>query len=334
MKRVAMLLLALLLLSACGRIVPEPVTENPTEIETTTEEATTTVAPTVLDDDEGNEVTWRILDLNSDEGREAQKWLTERYEQHQKSLENPQTKFPMGKDKTIRTSFDTIVLRDNKTGKDTVLLEKQYLGEANTPEEAQLDEVPWRYPRLVQVLDERYFIYAWAYWEGGGNVGVYDTKNMRTIPIKCGEIQHEDWFTGQQLIFADAFYLSEGTYGPWDGPLHLMRVDLKALENLKSGEPLMAADVLADIPGVEDVTDMNSRFVTEDEHYFVLNDSTCMRVYDLQKKKLALELPVSVSGFGEEESYWWPDQLVPRGNIVYWTDSSDGNAKCLVEISL
>ena len=180
MKRIAILLLALLLLAACGQAAPEqPTTEPTTEAATTgIIEETTTEAPFAPTEGERGEISWRTVDVNAAEGREAVQWLEE---QHGLSLKERDTKFPMGKDKTIRTSFDTIVLRDNKTGKDTVLLEKQYLGEATTPEEALLDEVPWRYPRFVQALDERYFVYYWGYWEGSGDTGIFDTKNMRTI---------------------------------------------------------------------------------------------------------------------------------------------------------
>ena len=325
MKRTIPFLLALLLLlPACGQIAPEPETETEiTTEEITTEIETTTEAPFVPTGGESAEITWRTLDVNSAEGREAVQWLAEQREEYMK--ERP-TEFPMGKDKTIRTSFDTIVLQDNKTGKETVLLEKEYLGDAATSEEALRDEVPWRYPRFVQALDERYFICDWAYWEGGGSVGVYDTKSMRMISIKYGELQHADWYTGKQLIFADAFYLFEGTYGPWEGPLHLLRVDLKALNTLKPGEPLMAMDVLASIPGKKDANVTGYRIVTQDERYFIMADMDGLRVFDLQQKKLALELPASLFG---PDAEIWSCEIVPRDNRVYWV-----NDDYLAEITL
>ena len=316
MKRFVLILLALLLLlAACGRTKPEPTTEP------------TTGAPFVPAEGESGEISWRTVDVNAAGGREINAWLAQQWEEYMQK-EYP-TRFQMG-NKTLIARNDTLTLRDNKTVKDTVLLEKEYLGEETDPEMQR--EEAWKYPRLIHVLDDRYFVYCWGYWEGSGQPGIYDTKNMRTIPIEYGD---GDWYTGEQLIFADTLYLSEGTYGPYYGPLRLMRVNLKDLDTLGAGEPLMAVDVLADIPGVEDVTDMNTRLVTPDERYFVLSDYDGVRVYDLQQKKLALELPVSISGFGEEESYWWPRSIVLRGGKAYWTNDQTGAAvKTLVEITL
>jgi len=330
MKRVIPFLLALLLLlSACGQITPEPITGNPTEF---LEEETSTEAPFLPNGGESNGVTWQALNLNSAEGKEATQWLAEQWEEYMK--EGP-TQFPMGKDKTVIQKNDTLTLRENKTGKETVLLEKSYLGEETTPEEALLREEAWRYPRLIKALDERYFAYCWGYWEGSGGTAIYDTQKLRTIPIAYGEkYQDGDWFLGREMIFADALYLTEGTYGPYGGPLRLMRVDLKALPALKDGEDLPAVNVLEDSPGLENVQDMNTRFVTPDERYFILTDYTCVRVYDLQKKQLLLQLPASVCGIDENESYWWPDSVILRGSKVYWTDSLQGDCKYLAEITL
>ena len=306
MKRAIPLLLALLLLSACGRAEPVLIPD-----ETLATEKETTTEPFVPTEGEADGITWRTVDVNSAEGREAQKWLEGQWEEFTGA---GKTEFSMGKDKTILTRSDALILRDNKTGKDTTLLEKQYLGEETTPEEMR--EEAWRYPRFIQALDERYFVYCWGYWEGSGQAAVYDTKNMWTIPIEYGE---GDWFTSQQLIFADALYLSQGTYGPYGGELHLMRVDLKTLDS----DSLMAVDVLADIPGVEDVMDMNSRFVTGDERYFVLNDIPGLRVYDLQQKKLLLQVPVSVFGPGAEQMAWG-SEVVLRDSKAYWVDRHSG----------
>ena len=216
MKRIALLVLALgLLLSACGQIAPEPTTAAtmqvpiPTEIITTTEAETTTI-PFVPASGESDGVQWRTLDVNSDEGREAAQWLAEQWEEY---MRGSQPDLSMGKDKTIVAESGNLILRDKKTGKKTVLLERTYLGEATTPEEAWMDEVPWKYPCFIKAIDDRYFVYCWSYWEGSGQPGIYDTKNMRTIPIDYGaEYADGDWVAERRMIFADALYLSEGTY--------------------------------------------------------------------------------------------------------------------------
>ena len=343
MKRAIPFILALLLLlPACGQIAPEPETtiETTKEEEITTEIETTTEAPFVPIGGEGGEITWRTLDLNAAEGREAQQWLAEQYEERMENVENPQTQFPMGKDKVIAYKNDGIVLRDNKTGKETVLLETTYFGNATTPEEARLDEVFWKYPRFVQALDDRYFVCYWGGWEWSGETGVYDTKNMREIPIDWDKKYNygddhilRNRFSVPQII-GDALYLFDASHGEYDGPLHLMRVDLKALDSLNPGEALMAVDVLAEI-GAADVNMMTDRLLSVDGRYFVTSDLAGLRVYDLPQKKLALELPVSISGFDEDESYWWPYTLIQRGAKLYWTNSWTGEAvKCLIEVIL
>ncbi|MCL2300901.1 MAG: hypothetical protein FWC27_12235 [Firmicutes bacterium] len=334
MKRVPLFLLAvLLLLSACGQIAPEPASETTAEI--TAEIETTTETETTIEE-ESAEITWRIVDVNSEEGRETQKWLEDQYNQLIDGVQEPRTEFPMGKDKTIRTSSGKITLRDSKTGKDTTLLEKEYMGEETDPEKALLDEVPWRYPRLIETLDERYFVYCWGYWEGNGQPAVYDTKNMRTVSIAYGK---GDWYTGKKLIFADALYLTEGTYGPWEGPLRLMRVDLKALDKLKDGESLSAVDVMAEIPGEKDVNNRNYSIVTQDQRYFIMNDFDGLRVYDLRQKKLALDWPVTNFGPGAEEEFSGSSFLLLHGNKMYWTERAyqtdlAGYGKYLAEITL
>ena len=331
MKRFAVLLLSLFLLSACGQIAPEPETEAPTEIITTAEAETTIEATFAPISGQRNMVKWRTLDVNSDEGREATQWLANQWK---KTMRGSQSDQSMGKDKKIVTEDGNLVLRENAAGKKTVLLEKTYLGEATTPEEASLHEEAWKYPSIIQALDDRYFVYCWSYWEGSGQPGVYDTKNLRAIPIEYdAEYMDGDWVAKSQMIFADALYLSEGSYDPHCGPLRLMRVDLNALPALQDGEGLPAVNVLEDIPGVEDVQDMNSRFVTRDERWFLLNDMAGVRVYDLRHKKLALRLPASVFGPGVERMDC-SSVLVPRDNRVYWTDYNGAVGSYLAEITL
>ena len=340
MKRfVLILLVLLLLLAACGQAAPEQPTTEPITESTTTGiiEETTTGAPFVPTEGEANEISWRTLDVNSSEGKEAVQWLAER---HEEIMRGAPDQFPMGKDKTlVCRNKEKIFLRDNKTGKETALLEFTYIGEETNPELRREEE--WKGPALLDVIDERYFAYCWIGWEWAGETGIYDTKNMREIPVKWDEkysLNAYDWrfrFVGWQ-VRGDALYLTDGSHGEYSGTPHLMRADLKALDSLKPGEPLMAVDVLADIPGVKDAELLMSYLLTEDtRYYFLSEDRAGLRMYDLQQKKLVLRLPVSISGIGEEESYWWPDQIIQRGGQVFWTNDWTGTAvKCLVEITL
>ena len=340
MKRIVITLLALLLvLSACGQAAPQPTTEITSEIQTENPATTVPFEPT---SGESNEISWRTVDVNSAEGREITQWLAEQYQERVKEIEEYPTQFPMGEDKTlICRNKEKISLRDNKSGKETTLLELTYIGEETTPEAAALDEIAWKGPVLLDVIDERYFAYYWVGWEWAGETGVYDTKNMRSIPVKWDEKYNENKYSWRVRFFGwqvceDALYLADGSHGEYSGMPHLMRVDLKALDSVKESEPLMATDVLEDIPGVEEVQLLGHYLLTDDERYYFLSDGRAgLYMFDLQQKELALRLPVSVSGFGEEESYWWPEYLVQRGGRVYWTNEWTGAAvKYLAEITL
>ena len=325
MKRIVPFILALLLLSACGQIATEPETaiETTTEEEITTEIETTTEAPFVATGGESAEITWRTIDITSADGREIQKWLAEQYRE---LLNERPTEFPMGKDKVIAYKNDGIILRDNKTGKETVLLETTYIGNATTPEEAAADEIAWKGPGFIQALDDRFFAYQWYGWEWAGQTGIYDTKNMRDIPIAFDKkYEGNCWFYFLQIC-GDELYLIDSEYGPHCGPIHLMRADLKALDKLRPGKPLIAVDVLESIPGVKDVENMGARLVSEDGRYYILSDLAGLRVYDLLQKKLALELPASTFG---PDAEIWSCEIVPRDNRVYWV-----NDDYLAEITL
>ena len=341
MKRITIALLALVLVfSACGQIAPQPTTEITSEI--TTEEysiTTMTTAPIETTSGEIKELSWRVLDVSSAEGREAVQWLAQRYEEN---MSGGQDRFPMGEDKTlVCRNKEKISLKDNKTGEETTLLELTYIGKKTTPEEAALDEIAWKGPVLLDVIDERYFAYYWVGWEWGGETGVYDTKNMRSIPVKWDEKHNEseyDWryrFCGWQ-VSGDALFLADGSHGEYSGRPHLLRADLKALDGLKDGESLTATDVLADIPGVEDTELLEHYLLTDDGRYYFLSDGRAgLYAFDLQQKKLALQLPLSISGFVEDESYWRPASLAQHGGKVYWTNDHTGTVvKRLVEITL
>lgn len=192
MKKLIVLLLAcLLLLAACGRTEPELEATAPTttEIEITTEVETTAEAPTtvfVSMSDEENGVSWRTLDLEDEANAETRKWLEEwRAQWDFESRKRDGAEVTMSKDKTIvrRGTYQTgqLVLRNNASGKETVLLEDEYYGESDTP---QQDEMRWQSPICLEAIDERFFVFYWAGWSWSCGTSVYDTKEMREIPIK------------------------------------------------------------------------------------------------------------------------------------------------------
>ena len=338
MKRIPILLLACLLLSACGRGARESTPETSIESEATTEAMILTEHPFEPAEGENNGVTWRTLDVNAAEGLQARAWLADQHEQWVAGMNELQNEFPMGT-KTLVREGETLVLRDS-AGKETVLFKRTYIGEADTTEEALLDETAWKIPILAQVLDGRYFVYYWMGWEWTGDTAIYDTRNMRSIPIAWDEkyrLKDGSWryaFSGPQVC-GEGLYLVDSSYGPYSGALHLLRADLAALEELKSGQPLPTVDMLAGtFGGVKDADNANYRVVTPDERYFIMNDAAGLRIYDLQQKRRLLLLTPAELGTGAEEAFAYEGEIALRGNLVYWTDRTAGNGKYLVEITL
>ena len=151
MRRLALLLLACLLLSACGRAAPEPIPETTTVIETTIEVETTEVLFVPISG-ESDGVRWRVLDLDDETNLELRAWL----EENGTSRENDkERKYKLSDTKTVfeRRQIEgpnDIFLRDKTTGKEALLIEG---------DKGKEDPLDWYNPFISEVLDERYFVY-------------------------------------------------------------------------------------------------------------------------------------------------------------------------------
>ena len=225
MKKVFALILyaGLLCTFACGRTAPEPVTTVPStvEIETTHEEPTTEEPTTVFVpmSGESNGVMWRTLDLE-DEANAALKveFL---------SLFNENVEFKMGTNTIILEKdypkYQYVMAENN--GKRTVILPRRgsidYGGTVAT---------------FITALDDRYFLFCWSSVDDLCGFGIYDTKELREIPL---DIEQSRWGflkANSNLLF----FTDYGQYGAYNGTKHLWAYDWTVL---KQEKPLIATDI-------------------------------------------------------------------------------------------
>jgi len=323
MKRLLPLLLALLLLlAACERAVPAEETTAETSIEITTTEEPTTEETTTTRAAVG-EVAWRLL-----ENTEAKKWIDKW------NPEQPlQDEYPMGKNKTILRKEDEgeIVLRDNATGKETPLLKNTYTGDEEVPPEDTWRG--WKGPKFIEILDERYFLVHWVAYESVAGISIYDTQELRDIPVSWDEKYESGWpcWFWYHALIDDDLYLRDTAYGEYDGPLHLMRVDLTQLDSLKRGEAIKAVNLLADIPH-EPAYMVNDYKLTQNGRYFAVTDYDGLYIFDVLSKALLTYLPKIRLGVKIDKSeMFMAFRLIAMrdDHTLYWFDDNN-----LVEIIL
>jgi len=288
MRRIACLLLCLALccaLFACKKTAPDP--PGPTTTEAPISEVP---AP------EENGVTWRILDLDDESNSENKKWIKDWEEERNRPRETDE--FPMGAGKTLIATESRIALRDDASGKRTTLLERRYHGDSDDPVQ---DEVAWTYPDFGKVIDERYFVVTWYGWEYVAGISVYDTKELREIPIQWDAKDGSPYSFRFYDILDKGLYLVDTEYGPYFGQLHLMRADLTQLGALKPGEPLKAVDLLAGIPHAP-AEEVSAYELTKNGRWFIVADRNGLYLFDLQANALTA-LPKT--GFGVEMREDW-----------------------------
>ena len=297
----------LLLLCACGKDAPIAETTTTTEKLTTTEAATTTEeVPTeppyefVPMSGESNGVRWRTLDWEDESNSEIKEWLenwqTERNNQPQQK--NP-TEYPMGKTKTLRIETDPngysnakFILRDNKSGKDEILLEGNGIDGEKVKE-----------PRLIEVLDDRYFLFCWGGWEWHWSTAFYDIKERKEITIEA------DYYTRR----GNSLYFSQFDYGPFCGPLSLYRIDITKLP-----KSINLVNLLENIPAAKEAGEVGHFDITDDERYFVIAEETGLYMFDLQKEEVFFSLSIADTGIWVDWHRYLHEFVFRDEKTIYW----------------
>jgi|GEM_PF-3006032 len=229
--RMASLVLAaamlITLISGC-KVVREEVDIMPlmdanttTEAIAATEEAATTAGSEIV------EPSVRTVDLDDEANATIKRWVEEIGPDERPS------EYPMRNGKTITVKRTGIFLRDEKTKKETVLLESKI---------SEIEETN-EYPQVEQLLDDRYFAYTVGSWEDQAGAGVYDTVRMKAIPIEAPQGKRYMDSYNFQAVCGDTLYLRGPVHNTVElGPLQIFAVDLRGLdkaETLKAGEDLL-----------------------------------------------------------------------------------------------
>ena len=334
MKRTALLLLlaALALFSACGQSVPavETTAETTfqTEAFTKTEIEAPTEAPFLSQSGESDGVKWRTLDLEDEANAEAREWL-EAWRENGGYHETPEF-LRLSATKTVYRREDAylkgkVMLRDESTGKETVLLEDKYLGESDDPYQ---DEVHWIRPLPEKAIGDRYFVVVWGGWEEQGGVSVYDIKEMREIPIEFTPWVGDYFRTYGNHVYLAAherviLYSADGRTEY--GPLSLQKAEITP----DMGDTLLAVELLADYPGAE--TDVDSLYLSDlspDERYFIANEGSGVLICDLKEKQPAWHIPFPASEHGYQDIVFWDERT------AYCHSGWDGNTRYALKITL
>jgi len=327
MRRIACVLLCLALccaLFACGK--PAPVA--PTAEETTAAVSPEKTSAFLPESGEEGEIRWRTMDLDDAENAEIKQWLLNWQENRQP--EQPGG-YPMADGKTV-SGYYPIILKED--GRRTKLLEPRYLGDGDP----ELDETAWIYPSVLDVIDERYFVFHWGGWEWIAGTCVYDTKEMREIPIQWDEKTEYGNSVAMRYNSAigDSLYLVDGGHGPYGGPLHLMRADLSQLGALKPGDALKAVDVFAGIPH-EPASEVAAYELTPDARWFFVTDRIGLYLFDLQKKTLTTlrKTDLGVTMQEDWEHHYFLRLAMRDERTLYWfTNDESQFENYAVEITL
>jgi len=335
MKRFVCIFLAagLLLLGACGKDAPITETTTTTVNITTTETVTTTEeAPTeppyefVPTSGESNGVRWRTLDWEDESNSEIKEWLENwQAERHNKNQQESSNEYPMGKKKTLRIETDPngysntkFILRDNKSGKDEILLEGN-----------GIDGEMVKEPRLYEVLDDRYFLFCWGGWEWTWDVAIYDIKEHKEISLNEGDM-YRDLYD----IRGNSMYLIN--YTPNDalfGPVSLHKVDLSRLP-----KSIKSVNMLENFTAAKEAGEIYACHLTTDERFFLIAEENGFYILDLQKEEVLFSMPLADTGIWQDPHRYLQHFVSRDDKTIYWRSQNFVNTMkgrgLMVEIKL
>ena len=287
----------ILLAGGCGTAqrfdMVAPITTEATTVTTT--ETTTTEAPTTAEAATalptiapGVALRQRVLDMDDKANAELKRRLEEN------STKKRLTECPMGNGKTVVDDHAGLFLRDDKTGKETLLLEAKW----DDPYEEHNES-----PYVAHKLDDRYFLYIIQGWEWHAGAGIYDTKRMKAIPIEKPPEKIISMYSFYRPTHSDMLYLTTSDYEV--SAFAVYGIDLSKLDKamaLPIGENLL-----------KDVSEAQSEELQSDCHYAafssdgrycaVLNSYALTNgvaaVFDLHKKAFIfqIEKPVSMKEY-------------------------------------
>jgi len=258
-------------------------------------------------------VSWQLLDLrkNTNLKEQAIEWYDALGDPKKGEIRLSDSKVVFMREfpEQWQYALNEIVLRDEKTSKETILLK------GNGKEGVDIIA-----PIIHCGLDERYFVFGWYGWESYRGCSVYDTQEMREIPVERP--------SGEAYFYSAAngfIYLS----GSYDEKIHAYQVDLNAL---KTGAPLVAEELLENATGNERVAETHNSAFSPNGHYFAVGadsphseipnsrEMNMLFVFDLHEKKLLLRMP-QPDGLDELECLYYM-HFVDEQTLYWYSESS------------
>jgi len=228
--------------------------------------------------------SWRTLNLEDEANAEIKAWLQTQFNPIPESRREPepeQTEFAMGANKIITrlnadkygTGTREIFLRA-PNGEETVLLSGYY---------TDGDSANW--PRMLEVIDDRYFLFEWSCWGLVGGSSVYDIQEMREIRVDGGDSEIRILERRENHLFFRGYDLD----APYYGPVELWLSDLSALP--KAITPVNLLDgVLNTSAGLHE-----GMWLSPDERYYIVvlyGDSETddeLRIFDVKNRQFVAQ---------------------------------------------
>jgi len=298
---------AFLFLVSCAGLSNE--TPATTEITTTQAETTTQIPPLELTYGEFNDIAWRELDLTNEANAELLAWLEgqlrsiEMFDEPEFELSATKTLFERRREIPSEGyhigTLNDIWLRNEVTGKETVLIEGSWDGE------------DWWHthqnPFVREIIDERFFLYGLIFLNGHSVGGVFDIERMLQIPIEFPRYTRLGVFTEE---LDGTHYLFNGGCGH-DCGCGQAYVYTFTLENLATATSLQISEnLLAGITESYFESCIGQTLVSPDGRYFVVSDSMHtdalpmgVHIFDLHEQVFVAHLPIEHVGRREFETF-------------------------------
>lgn len=306
MKRIISIICAAVLLAAlwaCGAEEPvapttiavpettvaETTTEEPTTEEPTTEEITTAKSMSELLSSatvvkETDRVVVRLLNLSTKESQALKEQLNlnvmreewKSFAWNEDNLRISDTKRLVTRhEEDVATSFSEIVLLDERSGKESVLLQNSSSGNSGACY------------TVSSVINERYFSYLIGGYGWYGESGIYDLKEMKNYPTKFNGDGYE-YFIG--AANGTLFYWEENS-DEWVDGRFLWKTDITMLDKegfLQTVEILQGIDLGA--------KDLHGCDISRDGKYYVMSNGSEVVIVDIEKREVFYRMDIQDTG--------------------------------------
>ena len=303
-------------LFACGWTQAEPAVSTTIEITTgeaataeeeTTEEPTTAFVPM---GGKSDGAAWRTLDLTDEKNAEIKDWLQTQFNpipEGRREEEPEQLEFPMGANKIIIKIYEKVYVQEQfareiylrtPDGKETLLLKS---------DDPLVQDDPG-VPHVVEILDDRYFLFQWLGYQWSKATCVYDIQEMREIEVDGG------LWLWPYLKNKHLYFLGYDSDAPYGGPVALHLADLSLLP-----DPITPVNLLEGLPHT-DGRIHDGQLLSPDEKYYIVTLSgegdDEIRIFDVENKQFVARFFAPPDTFNNRREAFRDDKTL----YLYETD--------------